>query len=46
MEPSQIPTIGNEDDVEDVDDDDIGMKMNKQLPLEDLNPFKTMLNYD
>jgi hypothetical protein len=46
VEPSQTPIVGKEDDVEDVDDDDIGTEMNKQVPLEDLNPPKAMLNYD
>ncbi len=35
-----------EDDVEDVNDEDIGTEMNKQVPLEDLNPTKARLNYD
>ncbi len=42
-EPSQIPPVGQEDDV---DDDNLGEKMNKQVPLEGLNPTKTKLNYD
>jgi hypothetical protein len=41
-----MATTGREDVVEDVNDDDIGMKMNKQVPLEDLNPTKARLNYD
>ncbi len=44
--PSQMATIGIEDVVKDVDDDDIDMKMNKQVPLEDLSPTKPRLNYD
>jgi hypothetical protein len=35
-----------EDDIEDLNDDNIGTKMNKQVPLEDLSPFKARLNYD
>jgi hypothetical protein len=35
-----------EDDVEDVNDEDIGTEMNKQVPLEDLSPTKARLNYD
>jgi hypothetical protein len=46
MELSHIATIGREDDVEDVDNDDIGEEMNKQVPLEDLNPTKVRLNYE
>ncbi len=45
MESSQTPIIGREDDVEDVDDDDIGEEMNKQVPFEDLSPAKAILNY-
>ncbi len=45
-EPSQIATVGREDDVDDVDDGDIGTEMNKQVLLEDLSPTKTRLNYD
>jgi hypothetical protein len=41
-----MATIGIEDVVKDVDDDDIDMKMNKQVPLEDLSPTKPRLNYD
>lgn len=44
--PSQMATVGMEDVVEDVDDDDIDIKMNKQVPLEDLSPTKPRLNYD
>ncbi len=46
MGPLQSPTIGREGDVEDVDDDDIGKEMNKQVPFEDLNPIKVRLNYN
>jgi hypothetical protein len=46
MEPSQNPTIGREDDIEDVDNDDIGEEMNKQVPFKDLNTSKVRLNYD
>jgi hypothetical protein len=38
--------VAREDNVEDVNDDNIGTKMNKQVPLEDLNPPKAILNYD
>ncbi len=38
--PSQMATTGMEDVAEDADDDDIDMKMNKQVPLEDLSPTK------
>jgi hypothetical protein len=37
------PTIGREDDV---NDDNLGENMNKQVPLEDLSPIKTKLNYN
>jgi hypothetical protein len=33
-------------DVKDFNDDDIGTKMNKQIPLEGLSPTKARLNYD
>ncbi len=46
MELLQTATARKEDDVEDVDDDDIGEEMNKQVPLKDLNPTKTRLNYE
>jgi hypothetical protein len=32
--------------VKDVNDDDISMKMNKQVPLEDLSPPKVKFNYN
>jgi hypothetical protein len=35
-----------DDDVKDFNDDDIGTKMNKQVPLEDLSPTKARLNDD
>jgi hypothetical protein len=35
-----MATTGMEDVAEDADDDDIDMKMNKQVPLEDLSPTK------
>lgn len=38
---SQTPPVEREDDVEDVDNVDIGEEMNKQVPMEDLSP-----NYD
>jgi hypothetical protein len=37
--------IAKEDDVEDVNDDNIGTKMNKQVPPKDLSPTKVRLNY-
>jgi hypothetical protein len=43
---SQMAATRRGDVVEDVDDDDIGMEMNKQVPLKDLNPTKTRLNYN
>jgi hypothetical protein len=46
MELSQTTTARKEDDVEDVDNDDIGEEMSKQIPLEDLNPIKVRLNYE
>ncbi len=39
-------TIAREDDVEDVNDDDIGIEMNKQVLLKELNPPRARLNYD
>ncbi len=36
--------LTREDDAEDVDDDDIGDEMNKQVPFEDLSPIKVRLN--
>jgi hypothetical protein len=45
VEQSQIPTGGKEDDVEDVNNDDIGEEMNKQVLLKDLNLVKSKLNY-
>jgi hypothetical protein len=38
--------VAREDDVEDVNDDDIGTKMNEQVLLEDLSPTKARLNYN
>jgi hypothetical protein len=40
VELSESPPIGREDDVKDVDDDDIGEEMNKQVPFKDLSPIK------
>jgi hypothetical protein len=45
MESSQTPITGREVDVEDVDADDIGEEMNKQVPFEDLSLTKARLNY-
>jgi len=44
--PSQMATNGREDAINDVDDDDIGTKMNKQVLLKDLSPTKARLNYN
>jgi hypothetical protein len=38
--------VAREDDVEDFNDDDIGTKMNTQVPLEELRPLRARLNYD
>jgi hypothetical protein len=46
MEPSQTTITVREDDVKDFNDDDIGTKMNKQVPLDDLSPPKVRLNYN
>jgi hypothetical protein len=35
-----------EDDVKDLNDDDIGMEMSKQVLFKDLNPLKARLNYN
>jgi hypothetical protein len=37
-----MATSVKEDDVEDLNDDDIGMKMNKQVLFEDLGPLNVM----
>jgi len=41
-----MATTSKEDDVEDVNDDDIGTEMNKQVLIEDLSPTKVSLNYN
>jgi hypothetical protein len=46
VEPSQIAIAIKEDDIKDVNDDDIGTKMNKQVPLKELRPPRARLNYD
>jgi hypothetical protein len=46
VEPLQITIATREDNVKDVNDDDISMKMNKQVPLEELCPPRARLNYD
>lgn len=46
VEPSQTTTVAREDDVKDVNDDNIGMEMNKQILLKDLNPTKARLKYN
>jgi hypothetical protein len=38
--------VATEDDVEDVDDDNIGTKMNKQVLLKDLSPTRARLNFN
>jgi hypothetical protein len=38
--------VAREDNVEDVNDDDIGMGMNKQVPIKNLSPTKVRLNYN
>jgi hypothetical protein len=43
---SQTAIVVKEDNVKDVNDDDIGMEMNRQVPLEDLSPPKARLNYN
>jgi hypothetical protein len=43
---SKTPPTTREDDAKDVDDDDIGEKMNKKVPFEDLSPIKIKLNYN
>jgi hypothetical protein len=44
VEPSQIAPTTGEDDVKDVNDDNIGTKMNIQVLLEELNPPRARLN--
>ncbi len=46
VEPLQTPIAGNEDDVNNVNDDNIGEEMNKQIPLENLYLAKVRLNYN
>ncbi len=46
MEPLQIAIAAREDDVKDINDNDIGTKMNKQVPLEELSPPRARLNYN
>jgi hypothetical protein len=41
-----MATVGGEDDVEDVNDEDIGTEMNRQVPLKELSPPKARINYD
>jgi hypothetical protein len=41
-----MATFIKADDVEDLNDDDIGTKMNKQVTFEDLSPLKAKLNYN
>jgi hypothetical protein len=38
--------VAMEDNVKDVNDDDIGMGMNKQVPIENLSLTKARLNYN
>jgi hypothetical protein len=46
MEPLQMTIVDREDDVEDFNDGDIGIEMNRQVFLEELSPLKVRLNYD
>lgn len=46
VESLQNPTTGRKGDVKDINDDDIGNEMNKQVPFEDLSPIKVTFNYD
>jgi hypothetical protein len=46
VELLQTATSTREDNVEDLNDDDIGTEMNKQVPFEDLSSLKARLNYD
>jgi len=46
VEPSQMTTTVKEDNVKNVNDDDIGMEMNRQILLEELSPPRAKLNYD
>ncbi len=46
VEPSQIAITVREDNVKDVNDDDIGTEMNKQVAMEELRPPRAILNYD
>jgi hypothetical protein len=46
MEPLQTTIVDREDDVEDFNDDDLGIEMNRQVSLEELSPLRTRLNYD
>lgn len=45
-EPSQMTIVARENNVEDLNDDDIGIEMNEQLPFKNLSPLKMRLNYD
>ncbi len=44
VEPSQIALTIGEDDVKDINDDNIGTKMNIQVFLEELSPPRARLN--
>ncbi len=46
MEPLQMAIVDKEDDVEDFNDDDIDIEMNRQVSLEKLSPLRARLNYD
>ncbi len=46
MEPLQTAIVDKEDDVEDFNDDDIDIEMNRQVSLEKLSPLRARLNYD
>jgi hypothetical protein len=46
MELSQTTAIVKEEDVKDVNDDDSGTEMNRQVLLKDLSPPKATLYYN
>jgi len=45
-EPLQMAIVDKEDDVEDFNDDDIDIEMNRQVSLKKLSPLRARLNYD
>ncbi len=46
IEPSSTAIATREDNVEDVNDDDISMEMNKQVLQKELSPPNVKLNYN